>query len=385
MASKRQTGVEGVHIVTARKPGKPVRHYIYAWRGGPRIRTVEGGEKPTITKDDVKAIAAALEAARPAPKDTVGGLATRYRSSPEWKALEASTRDTWGRALDKIEGKWGEVPLRLWCDPRMVTQIVKWRDAMADTPRAADIAVAQLARLLEFGRLRGLVTVNIAGGIPTLYRSAQRAEIIWTDDDFAVWNSHDKVNQALRDVAALAAQTGLRRADLIGLTWIEIGNVSIARIARKKSRGRRRRVVMPILPTLQQLLDDLKTRRRKDGVDTVLVTSHGTPWSGNGLSGAFGKAIREADLHHVDSDGEKRWKHLHDIRGTYATKLMTAPGVNLTDAEIGKLMGWSPEQVSEIRTHYVDDAAIVVALGERLAQAAVKRTVKREAPAALSR
>ena len=377
MASERKTGVEGVHIVTSRKAGKPVRHYIYAWRGGPRIRTVEGGPKPTITKADITSIAAALEAARPVPKDNIAGLATSYRASPEWKALEASTRDTWGRALDKIEAKWGEVPLRLWCNPRMVTQIVKWRDSMAETPRAADIAIAQLTRLLEFGRLRGQVTVNIASGIPTLYRSAQRAEIIWTDEDFATWNSHEKVGQSIRDVAALAAQTGLRRADLIGLTWSEIGDVAITRIARKKSRGKRRRVVMPILPTLQQLLDDLKARPRKPGVETVLVTSHGTPWSGNGLSGSFGKAVRETDLHHVDSDGEKRWKHLHDIRGTYATKLMTAPGLNLTDKEIGNLMGWSPEQVAEIRAHYVDDAAIVVALGKRLAQASVKRSVKR--------
>ncbi|MES2175072.1 MAG: site-specific integrase [Pseudomonadota bacterium] len=377
MATERKTGVEGVHIVTSRKAGKPVRYYIYAWRGGPRIRTVEGGSKPTITKADVIAIGAALETAKPVPKDTISGLATAYRSGPEWKALEASTRDTWGRALDKIEAKWGEVPLRLWCNPRMVTQLVKWRDSMAETPRAADMAIAQLTRLLEFARLRGQVTVNIASGIPTLYRNAQRAEIIWTDEDFETWNSHKKVVQSIRDVAALAAQTGLRRADLIGLTWSEIGDVAITRIARKKSRGKRRRVVMPILPTLQHLLDDLKTRPRKAGVETVLVTSHGTPWSGNGLSGSFGKAIRETDLHHVDSDGEKRWKHLHDIRGTYATKLMTAPGLNLTDKEIGNLMGWSPEQVAEIRSHYVDDAAIVVALGERLAQASVKRSVKR--------
>ncbi len=377
MAAQRKIGVEGVHIVTARRPNKPIRYYIYAWRGGPCIRTVEGGEKPTITQADVKAIAAALEAAKPVPKDTIEGLATAYRASPEWKALEASTRDTWGRALDKIEKRWRTVPLRLWCDPRMVTQVVKWRDEMVDTPRAADIAIAQLARLLEFARLRGQVTVNIATGIPTLYRNAQRAEIIWTEQDFATWNSHDKVNQALRDVAALAAHTGLRRADLIGLTWDEIGAVSITRIARKKSQRKRRRVTMPILPSLQSLLDDLKTRKRKAGVETVLVTSHGTSWSGNGLSGAVGKAIRETDLHHIDSDGERRWKHLHDIRGTYATKLMTAPGLNLTDKEIGNLMGWSPEQVAEIRTHYVDDAAIVVALGERLAQASVKRSVKR--------
>jgi integrase len=338
---------------------------------------VVGGEKPAITQEDMKAIAAALDAAKPAPKDTIEGLAWSYRVSPEWKALEPSTRDTWGRALDKIERRWGSVPLRLWSDPRMVTQVVKWRDEMAAIPRAADIAIAQLGRLLEFARLRALVTVNIAAGIPTLYRGAQRAEIIWTAEDFATWNSHAKVTQSLRDVAALAAETGLRRADLIGLTWDEIGAASITRIARKKSRGKRRRVVMPLIPSIKTLLDDLRSRPRKEGVETVLVTSHGTSWSGNGLSGSFGKAVREANIQHTDSDGQTRAKHLHDIRGTFATKLMTAPGLNLTDEEIARVMGWTPEQVGEIRTHYVDDAAVIVALGERLARATVKRPVKR--------
>ncbi len=369
MAAGGKTGVEGVHIVSARRADKPVRHYVYAWRGGPCIRTVVGGEKPAITKEDVVAIAQALEAARPVPKDTIGGLIKEYRPrSPEWVKLEKSTQDTWGRALDRIELKFGAIPLRLFNDPRMVTQVVKWRDDLAGTPRTADISIAQLCRLLEFGRLRGRVTVNVAAGIPTLYMSAQRAEIIWTADDFAAFDK--TANQALRDVAALAAATGLRRADLIGLLWTEIGEVSISRIAQKKSKGKRRRVVMPIIPGLSQLLDDLRTRPRKDGVETVLVTTHGTSWTGNGLSGGFGAAVRDAGIAHADHDGSSRWKHLHDIRGTFATRLMTAPGLNLTDKEIGNIMGWTPEQVGEIRTHYVDDAAIVVALGQRLANAA---------------
>lgn len=376
MAGSRKTGVEGVHIVTARRPGKLVRYYIYAWRGGPLVRSVIGGEKPAVTREDVIAIAAALEKAKPAPKDTIEGLIRQYRpNSPEWTKLERSTQQTWGRALDRIEERWGTVPLRLWNDPRMVTQVVKWRDEMASTPRAADIHVSMLQRLLEFGRLHGRVTVNVASGIPTLYRAAQRAEIIWTDEDFEAFNA--TANQSLQDVAALAALTGLRRADLIGLTWDEIGPQAIRRMAAKISRGKRRLVVMPVIPALRDLLADLKTRARKEGVNTVLVTSHGTPWTGNGLSGGFGNAVRDANIHHLDHDGSKRWKHLHDIRGTFATRLMTVPGERFTDSDIANLMGWAPEQVSQIRNHYVDETAIVVALGERLAQAAVKRSVKR--------
>lgn len=375
MVRQPKVGVEGVHIVTAKRAGKPVRHYIYAWRGGPHIRSVVGGEKPTITREDIAAIAAAIEETKPAPKDTIEGLIRQYRPhSPEWARLEISTQATWGRALDRIAAKWGAVPLRLWNDPRMVTEVMKWRDEMVSTPRAADTHIGMLHRLLEFGRLRGKIGVNVASRIPTLYRAAQRAEIVWTSDDFHAFN--EKANQSLRDVAALAAMTGLRRADLIGLTWNEIGARVIRRVAEKKSRGKRRTVVMPVLPTLNDLLDELRTRPRKIGSDTVLVTSHGTAWTANGLSGGFGSAVREAGIYHIDHDGQRRWKHLHDIRGTFATTLMTTPDLNLNDREIAKLMGWSPEQVSEIRTHYVDDTAIVVALGERLARNAVKRVVK---------
>jgi hypothetical protein len=43
---------------------------------------------------------------------------------------------------------------------------------MAATPRAADIGVTVLSRLLEWGRLRARVRVNVAAGIPQLYRGA---------------------------------------------------------------------------------------------------------------------------------------------------------------------------------------------------------------------
>lgn len=80
--------------------------------------------------------------------------AVSYRPAPNgrrWRHPPA----THGQGTRQDRGEVGEVPLRLWCNPRMVTQVVKWRDAMAETPRAADIAIAQLSRLLEFARLRG--------------------------------------------------------------------------------------------------------------------------------------------------------------------------------------------------------------------------------------
>lgn len=75
---------------------------------------------------------------------------------------------------------------------------------------------------------------------------------------------------------------------------------------------------------------------------------------------------------HVDPEtGVERKKHLHDARGTFATKLVATS--DLTDQEVAGMMGWSPEEVSRIRHVYVDQRAIVVAIGERLGRGSVNR------------
>ena len=41
-------------------------------------------------------------------------------------------------------------------------------------------------------------------------------------------------------------------------------------------------------------------------------------------------------------------------------------GANLTDQEVAEIMGWSPQQVADIRRVYVDQARVVVAIGQRI-------------------
>lgn len=379
--------VAGVHIVKAVRAGKPVRWYIYAWRGGPKIRVAEQPARPRLTADDIAAIAAAQQDARTLPTDIVAGAIAAYRKHPDWTSLGEGTRKTWGRALDQIEAKWEAVPMRVLSDPRMTAKIVAWRDGLAETnARGADIAVAVLSRLLTWCTLRGIAHNNPAANIPTIYRRKDRAAVIWLREDIEAIGK--VAEQPLRDAIALAELTGLRRADLVALRWDEIDDLAIRRTAVKRSGGRRYRVTIPRLPELAQLLDTLKTRHRKPGVETVLVNSFGKSWTGDGLASSFfdarAKANGGAGIHHVERDpatGDEiaTAKRLHDLRGTYVTRLMTHPTARLTDREIADLMGWSEAQVGEIRKRYVDDSAIVVALGRRLAAPSVKRTVKRRA------
>jgi integrase len=367
--------IKGIHPVRKRRVGKPDVWYIYAWRGGPCIMRAEGSRPPKLGKKELDAIAAAIDEQGKSDVTKLAGLIRELSiadgGAREWKNLATSTRRTWETHLNRIEAKWGETPVKLWSNPRMTSKVVAWRDSYADTPRAADLAVQVLGFLLEFARLRGHVTINVAAGIPTLYRPIGREEIIWTDDDldqFAV--AAIAVNRPhLIDAVWLACLTGLRKADLVALTWDEVGDHAITRTAKKKSRGRRRRAAIPMYPALQALLDELRTRDRAQGVKNVLVNSKGLPWGD--LTSAVCQVrdlARIVEPANDELDLPERAKHLHDCRGTFVTHLCRQ---RLTDREIADIAAWSPDNVASIRRRYVDDAAVVVALGKRIASRSV--------------
>lgn len=361
-------------MVRARKSGKIAVWYIYAWRGGPRIGRVESRGRPNLTHEQLHALKQQLDERYAVDPTTLRSLIREWRSqnpdrpsSPEWEALADGTKKTWGHALDLIEEKWGDVPLSIWSDPRMTAKVVAWRDSRAATPRAADIGVGTLRALLEFGRLRGRVTINVAANIPTLYRNGQRAAIIWTVDDMRRFAETAKRLDRMHvvDGMRLAALTGLRRADLVTLEWGHVGETAIRKLALKTSRRKRQYVTVPIIPELQSLLSELRNRPRQDGVNTVLVNSHGLPWTGDGFGGTFNRVRDEADIVHIDEDSkESKRKHLHDIRGTFCTKLLTEAG--LSDEEAAGIMGWSVAQVSSIRRIYVDQSSLITSIAERM-------------------
>src|SRR5205823_13654740 len=107
-----------------------------------------------------------------------------------------------------------------------------------------------------------------------------------------------------------------------------------------------------------------------------LVNTFGEPWSEDGFTGSFNRLRDHAGIAHVDPEtGRRLKKHLHDLRGTFCTRLLTE--TDFSDREVAEVMGWSPERVGTIRRIYVDQRDVVVALGERIKHMTVKRPVKR--------
>lgn len=364
------------HIVR-KKLAKGFAWYVYAWRGGPQVFRSEGPQKPKLTTAVLKAVVEAQELRVAPDPTTLRSLIRLWRSEdpsrpshPDWERLAATTKKTWGSALDTIDTKWGDVPLALFNDPRMKVKVVEWRDSRAATPRAADIGITVLNALLKFGVLRGKVLTNVASGIPNLYTGGDRAEIVWSDDEIVRFRTKAEELSlgTVADALRLAALTGLRREDLVTLTWGHISRFAIVKKAMKRSRGRRRYATVVRLDELDSLLEELPHRTRQDGVQTVLVDQAGASWTPDRLTKAVGRIRDDLGIVHVDAEtGRHRKKHLHDARGTYATKLMTT--TDLSDQEIAGMMGWSPDEASRIRHVYVDQTAAIVALGERIKRA----------------
>jgi integrase len=362
-----------VQIIKSARPGKPVTWYIYAFRGGPLIRKVEQPRKPALTRADHERIAQAMVDDRTAPSHLLRATIRDWcphveakGGSVEWAALSDGTRRVWRSHVDVIEARWGDKPLSVWNDPRMAEKVLKWRDERAATPRTADMGVQVLDAMLTWAKQRGRLNINVATEVPRLYKGGDRAEIIWTADDIARFEAKalELEKPQMVDGLRLAAATGLRREDLVTLTWAQIGEFAIIKTALKKSRGKRRRAIIPQTPELEKVLASLRVRKRREGVDTVLVNQHGKPWTGNSFGVTFSRITGAAGIIHTSDEGDKR-KHLHDVRGTFCTMLLVE--WELTDEEAAEIMAWSPARVARIRKVYVDQARTVVALGARIA------------------
>jgi integrase len=120
----------------------------------------------------------------------------------------------------------------------MVRKVEEWRDARASTPRAADIGVTVLRALLEFGRQRAAININAADRVGKHYHDGPRAEIIWTAEDIERFTAKavELKQPQIVDGLRLAALTGLRRADLVTLSWANVGEFALIKKALKTSR-----------------------------------------------------------------------------------------------------------------------------------------------------
>lgn len=329
------SNTSGLHVVRKRLRGGD-RWYVYAGRGGPLIHS-QDGERPKVTP----ALESKAQAARRRISgETVDSIVNAYRASPELAAKSRHTRREYLARLDQISEKFGAVPARLI--PELGPEVIKWQDDLAETPRAADRCVGMLHTVLRWGRQRGMWRgENPAADVPKLHK-ANRADLIWEDRH---WEALAKAPGAVLRALRLGALTGLRVGDLLKLRWEDVQDGYVA-IKTGKSLGLAEAVI-PLHPELGRFLIG------PPGAGPILKNIRGQPWSEEGWQTAWRRARPEG----FD-------RKVHDLRGTFATRLMVA---GFTDTEIAAVMGWRAERIAAIRARYVDRSRVIRALAERMA------------------
>ncbi|MGN5374623.1 tyrosine-type recombinase/integrase [Sphingomonas hankookensis] len=215
-----------------------------------------------------------------------------------------------------------------------------------------------------------MLPFNVLFDTDRLY-DQDRSDIIWEAEHFAAFAKEASVE--VQEAVDLAAATGLRRGDLVRLPWSAIGEHAIVWHT-GKSRGRTL-VTVPILPETKAIFARIKARhavemaakrkdKRKPLPDTVLSNSYWRPWTAMGLGSRFRDARDAAGI----------TVHLHDLRGTFATRCMIA---GLTDQEIADILGWSTKDVAKIRAKYVSQHRVVVEIGKQNRSRKIGGSVKR--------
>lgn len=339
----------GVHKVTAKG-----RTYWYAWRGAgaPRLKGEPGSPEFLASLEQARA------GQRTGDKTKVSGLVIAYKRDEAWSGLSDKTQTNWAPWLDRVTVHFGDLRVAAFDRPLIRLAIKKWRDQYRATPRAADMGLQVLSRVMSFAVENGQLGTNPVAGIPHLY-SANRSEVIWTADDLAHLGQH--ASPEVMWAAQLAVMTGLRQGDLLKLSWSHVKTNSIE--IRTGKSGGAKTTLIPIHAALRALLDVIPKR-----ATTVLTNSDGLPWK-SGFGSSWNRAVTRAGID----------KHFHDLRGTAATAFYRA---GFTSREIAEVMTWSEKAVESLIDRYVKRDELLLDRIRRLdenaaATTSVKPGVKR--------
>ncbi|MGD0229347.1 MAG: site-specific integrase [Syntrophorhabdales bacterium] len=139
----------------------------------------------------------------------------------------------------------------------------------------------------------------------------------WLTPEEETWLLEKATNPSwLRPLLVTSLHTGMRRGELLALTWKDVDfSRGLLRVERLKN-GEKRPI--PMSKTLQQTLKDIKVRDISGRVFPISVKS---------LRVAYDQALERAEITNF---------HFHDLRHTFATRLVQNGGGPVQGPEVAR-------------------------------------------------
>jgi integrase len=270
---------------------------------------------------------------------TLRWLCTQYFSSPVYLQLDPTTRRTRRAVLERFcdtKGD-GDKPFAQLLPRHLRAR----RDAVMDTPAAANTMIKVLRQLFRFAVRYDLHDSNPAAQVEYLGVNPEGYHS-WTLDEIKAYESIHPPGTMARLALALALYTGQRRSDLVRFGWKDVheDRDGVLWLIFTQQRGRNHHPInleIPIIPDLQRFLAE-------DGVGdtTFLVNEYGRPFTVAGFGNRFRKWCNAARLPNCS---------VHGLRKAAAARL----------AELGcsefEIMAITGHQTSKEVTRYTKGAS----------------------------
>lgn len=199
---------------------------------------------------------------------TLDGLIRVYEKSPEFRALKEATKRSYTRYLAKanslMRSPRGESPPVKDIERR---DVLKLRDALSDTPGAANQAVRALGALFAWGVDNEKVKEN---PVQRIRKFAAKPHEKWPEELLESALTDPQIG----DAVALFFFTGQRIDDVVAMRWNDIRGDHMLVWQKKKDK----QIKVAILPELADRLN-----RMERPALTILTNANGQPWTQSGL------------------------------------------------------------------------------------------------------
>lgn len=352
MSKNSKTGsgglMRGAHRQAHARAGGRWGIYWYAWRGGPAIASyvAESREAAEAMEADTEAMIALARAWADA-KDTrpaigqFGRVIVEYLQSSDWAELKPATKETKRVWIDRMRERFGK------CSVSEINMdaVSEWlRDAeAAHGKRARDHAKSALSSVAAWGRaperskeLRLPSTFEPTKDFKNAYKAPPQEA--WT---VAELEKLPEVRQGVRRILLLALNTGLRRADLCRVTWMNVDwSAGVIRLVTSKGERKGRRIVIPLTGALKAVLQEIGPRAEGH----ILLNAWGNAWSVDGMAHAVNEELKAKGIK----------GRLHGLRRSAATHLAQQ---GETPMKIARILGWSQADAEAMSAVYISSEA----------------------------
>ena len=242
-----------------------------------------------------------------AERGSLAWLCLNYYQSAAFRRLDARTQRVRRLILDGLcKSAAGPLPY----NKLTPLSILKWRDAKADRPEAANSLIKALRQLYAFAIEYRHATKNPAKDVNYLKGKSDGFHS-WSEEEIARFEACHPVGSKARLALGLLLYTGQRRSDIVLFGHQQLRGEWL-HFTQQKNRVRKPiTLAVPVLPELQRIIEATPS-----GTLTFLVTEFGQPFAANGFGNCFRKWCDEAGLPpHCSA---------HGLRKAAATRLAEA-------------------------------------------------------------